>query len=136
MKHLLLSSLAFGLLFCACQSNKKTETQPNLMSDSANKKTELTSTENSQVTIEDKKEESLMKKSDCYTCHTSDTKLIGPSFKEIAERYPAKKNNIETLVDKIINGGSGNWGQVPMQAHSNMSKTDATEIVNYILSLK
>ena len=77
-----------------------------------------------------------MKKSDCYACHTNDAKLIGPSFKEVAQRYPAKNKNIETLVDKIINGGSGVWGQVPMQAHSTMSKSDATEIVNYILSLK
>jgi cytochrome c len=136
MKHLILSSLAFGLLFCACQSNKKTETQPKLTNDSANKKIELVSTEDSHVAAEDVKEVSLMKKGDCYACHTNDAKLIGPSFKEIAQRYPAKNKNIETLVDKIINGGSGVWGQVPMQAHSTMSKSDATEIVNYILSLK
>jgi cytochrome c len=46
------------------------------------------------------------------------------------------KASIQLLADKIINGGSGVWGEVPMQAHSQMSKEDATEMVNFILSLK
>ena len=81
-------------------------------------------------------ENGLMKKSDCYSCHTNDSKLVGPSFKEIAQKYSSSPDNIKLLVDKVINGGSGVWGQVPMQAHSQMSDNEAQEMINYILALK
>ena len=81
-------------------------------------------------------ENGLMKKSDCYSCHTNDNKLVGPSFKEIAQKYSSSPDNIKLLVDKVINGGSGVWGQVPMQAHSQMSDNEAQEMINYILALK
>jgi cytochrome c len=76
-----------------------------------------------------------MEKSDCYTCHSVDTKLIGPSFDEISKKYVNDKESVQKLIDKIINGGSGVWGEVPMQAHSQMSAEDATEMVNFILSM-
>ena len=77
-----------------------------------------------------------MIKSDCYSCHTNDTKLIGPSFNDIAQKYTDTDGNIKLLVDKVINGGSGVWGEVPMQSHSQMSDTEAKEMINYILALK
>ena len=85
---------------------------------------------------EELNEDGLMKKSDCYSCHTTDSKLVGPSFKEIAQKYSASPDNIKILADKVINGGSGVWGQVPMQSHSQMTDTEAKEMINYILALK
>lgn len=78
----------------------------------------------------------LISKSDCLTCHKVDMKVVGPSYKEVAAKYEATGANIEMLALKIISGGSGHWGEVPMQAHPNVSKEDATEMVKYILSLK
>lgn len=77
---------------------------------------------------------SLITASDCVSCHKDSDKLIGPSYKEIAEKYSEK--DIEILASKIIDGGKGVWGEVPMQAHPQVSKEDAKKMVAYILSMK
>jgi cytochrome c len=88
-----------------------------------------------QISVSDfKKGADLINNNDCLACHKFDEKLVGPSYKEIASKYSSK--DIEKLTNTIINGGSGNWGEVPMAAHNNLSKEDATAMVNYILSLK
>jgi cytochrome c len=71
---------------------------------------------------------------DCSGCHSVNERMIGPSYKEIAAKYTDK--DIEMLASKIIEGGSGNWGSVPMQPHSQVSKEDAKKMVQYILSQK
>ena len=78
----------------------------------------------------------LMAQNDCKVCHAISDKLIGPSYQQIAAKYPNTPANISKLAAKIISGGAGNWGQVPMAAHPGISKTDASEIVKYIMSLK
>ena len=80
--------------------------------------------------------EQLIAKSDCIGCHKIDKKLIGPSYLDIAKKYPANDKSISYLSDKIIKGGSGVWGAIPMAPHSTMKKDDAKLIVKYILSLK
>lgn len=77
----------------------------------------------------------IMDQSDCKSCHTVDKKSIGPTYKQIAERYKDDAEAVEQLAGKIIHGGSGVWGDVAMAAHPQLSQEDATEIVNYILSL-
>jgi len=80
--------------------------------------------------------EGLVKKSDCLACHNATKKIVGPAYSSVAAKYEASDANIETLADKIINGGSGVWGAVPMSPHPAVSKADAIEMVKYILSLK
>jgi cytochrome c len=82
------------------------------------------------------KGEELIKKSDCLTCHKVDVKLIGPAYQEVAAKYPATDANIEMLAGKIIKGGGGVWGDIPMPPHPALSTDDAKEMVRYILSLK
>lgn len=76
----------------------------------------------------------LIKGADCLGCHKDDAKLVGPSYQEIAAKYT--EADIDKLADKIIAGGAGNWGQVPMTPHTGMSKENAKKMVEYILSLK
>jgi cytochrome c len=78
----------------------------------------------------------LIANSDCKTCHNTTQKLIGPSYKQIATRYNISAANINKLVNKVINGGAGTWGQIPMTPHPQISKKDAAQMVQYILSLK
>lgn len=80
--------------------------------------------------------EKLIAKSDCIGCHKIDKKLIGPSYLDIANKYPSNDKNISYLSDKIIKGGSGVWGAIPMAAHSTIKKEDAKKMVKYILALK
>lgn len=135
MKPFTLSTFAFAVIFTACQSNNSSENTA--IEFSANEiKPQLTVETKNETSTQKSNAEMLMEKSDCYTCHSVDTKLIGPSFSEISKKYMNNKESVQLLADKIINGGSGVWGEVPMQAHSQMSKEDATEMVNFILSLK
>ena len=68
-------------------------------------------------------------------CHRVDERLIGPSFQEVAAKYSASQNNINLLVNSILAGGDGNWGDLPMSAHPNMSAATARQMVNEILAL-
>jgi cytochrome c len=77
----------------------------------------------------------IMAKSDCNTCHNKDVKTVGPAYIEIARRYENSTQKTDELVEKIIKGGAGNWGDVPMTAHPNLSGEDATAMVSYILGL-
>jgi cytochrome c len=82
-----------------------------------------------------KKGEALISKSDCLACHKVQDKLLGPSYKDVAAKYPNSKANIDKLVDKIKKGGSGVWGPIPMSPHPALSDDDAKAMVQYILSL-
>lgn len=76
----------------------------------------------------------LVEGADCLTCHKTDAKLIGPSYQEVAAKYT--EADVDLLADKIVNGGSGVWGDVPMAAHPGLDKENAKKMVKYILSLK
>ena len=76
----------------------------------------------------------LIEKSDCLTCHKMDVKLVGPSYQEVADKYT--EGDMDMLATKIIEGGKGNWGEIPMSAHAGMSKDNAKKMVAYIMTLK
>jgi cytochrome c len=80
--------------------------------------------------------EKLISKMDCIGCHKLDKKLIGPSYLDIAKKYTLNDKNVNYLSTKIIKGGSGVWGSIPMAAHSTLKKEDAKSMAKYILSLK
>ncbi len=79
--------------------------------------------------------EKLINKSDCVGCHHKLNKIIGPSYVEIAKKYPENEKNVNYLADKIIKGGTGVWGTMPMSAHPNIKKDEAKLMAKYILSL-
>jgi cytochrome c len=81
------------------------------------------------------KGKALMDKSDCNACHAVDNKIVGPAFKDIAKKYKGDKAAVAKLSEKIIKGGAGNWGEIPMAPHPQISTGDAGEMVKYILSL-
>ncbi len=80
--------------------------------------------------------ELLIVKSDCIGCHHKENKIIGPSYLEVAEKYPATEENIQQLAKHIIEGSKGVWGNIPMTPHPKLSEQDAKSMVTYILSLK
>lgn len=79
--------------------------------------------------------EQLVKASDCKTCHAADQKIIGPSHMDVAKKYDFTEANVKLLAAKIINGGSGVWGDIPMTAHVGLSQADAEKMARYVLSL-
>lgn len=79
--------------------------------------------------------ESILSGSDCAACHKTDEKSIGPSYVEVSERYKNSPGAEAYLMDKIINGGSGAWGDVAMSAHPDMNPSDVRKIVQWIQGL-
>jgi len=72
---------------------------------------------------------------DCKSCHSLDKESVGPTYLAIAERYSDRRQSEKSLIDKVINGGSGNWGERAMSPHPELSVDEAADMVNYILSL-
>ena len=78
----------------------------------------------------------LAQKKNCMACHTVDKKLVGPGFKEVAAKYAGQKDAVDKLSQKVIKGGSGVWGAVPMPANPQVSEAEAKTLVTWILGLK
>ncbi len=78
----------------------------------------------------------LVGKSDCLTCHKVDEKNIGPAYREVAAKYENNDENVKMLAGKIIKGGSGVWGAIPMTPHPTLSQEDAEALAKYVLLLK
>jgi cytochrome c len=70
----------------------------------------------------------------CLICHNVDNKVVGPAFKAVAEKYRGQ-DAATNLVQKVINGGAGQWGRVPMPPHPNVPPEEVKSIVNWILGL-
>ena len=73
---------------------------------------------------------------DCKSCHKEDGNSIGPSFLRVSEKYAHNRKASDYLSQKIMNGGSGVWGDVSMSAHPDLPQKDMKDIIQYILSLK
>lgn len=78
----------------------------------------------------------LISYSDCNECHKEESDATGPSFQDIAKRYPSRQVYIDLLARKIISGGSGVWGYPVMRAHPNLTLEDSQAMVAFILSLE
>jgi cytochrome c len=78
----------------------------------------------------------LLAKSDCLTCHKVDEKIVGPTYRDVANKYENTSDNIKMLAGKIIKGGTGVWGAEIMTPHPTVSQEDAEAMVKYILLLK
>jgi cytochrome c len=83
-----------------------------------------------------KSAEALAQQSGCLACHTVDKKLVGPSYREIAERYRKDKGAEANLVKKVKEGGKGVWGDIPMTPNAHVKDQDIKTIVQWVLSIK
>lgn len=77
----------------------------------------------------------LLQKAGCIACHSTDKKILGPSFKDISAKYKGK-NMEAALIKKVKDGGSGAWGPMPMPPNSGkLSDDEFKQVVGWILSL-
>jgi cytochrome c len=77
----------------------------------------------------------LAAKKNCLACHAIDKKVLGPSYKEVAAKYAGQKDAVAKLSDKVIKGGAGVWGPVPMPANA-ITADEAKTLVTWILAQK
>lgn len=135
--------LSICAVIAACGGGNNSESSDNTASgdqstetmSEAPETTETTSSDQSAAVGSDKGKE-LIAQSDCLTCHKEHDKLVGPPYADVAKKYEATDDNIDHLATKIIEGGKGVWGEIPMTPHASLSREDAKEMVKYILSIK
>jgi len=76
----------------------------------------------------------LARAKNCMSCHAVERKVLGPSFKDIAAKYKATQGAQDLLAGKIIKGGVGVWGQLPMPANTQVNEADAKKLAAWVLS--
>jgi cytochrome c len=124
-KYVVFAALCTAMV--ACNSSDGTKSGEQKPAESAN---------NTAATAANDKALEMIGSLDCTTCHKISEKNIGPAYTDVAKKYEATEENINMLAEKVIKGGSGNWGTVPMTPHPALSADSAKEMVKYILSLK
>jgi cytochrome c len=115
-----------GTFLVACGGAQKTQ--------ESTTETATTNANSSETVLSKGKQ--LISASDCLGCHKEQEKMIGPSYADVAKKYENKPENVTMLAGKIINGGKGVWGEIPMTAHPQINQQDAEEMVKYIFTLK
>lgn len=81
-------------------------------------------------------DQALATAKNCMACHAVDKKLVGPSYKEVAAKYAGQKDAVDKLAAKIMKGGSGVWGPVPMPANAQVNEADAKKLAAWVLTQK
>jgi len=81
-------------------------------------------------------DQALATAKNCMTCHAVEKKVVGPSYKEVAAKYANQKDAVDKLAGKILKGGSGVFGVVPMPANTQVSEAEAKKLAAWVLSLK
>jgi cytochrome c len=79
--------------------------------------------------------DALYKTKGCTVCHAVDSKLVGPSYKDVAAKYAGQADAVDVLATKIKNGGSGNWGQIPMPPNA-VTEEEAKALAKWVLEQK
>ena len=78
----------------------------------------------------------LAKSKNCLACHAVSTKLVGPAYKDVAAKYAGQKDAEGKLVQKVMKGGSGTWGAIPMPANPQVTEAEAHTLVKWVLAQK
>ena len=78
----------------------------------------------------------LARAKNCMACHSVQNKVVGPAYKDVAAKYAGQNGAEAKLVQKVMKGGSGTWGPVPMPANTQVSEAEAHTLVKWVLSQK
>lgn len=81
-------------------------------------------------------DQALATAKNCMTCHAIEKKVVGPGYKEVAARYAGQKDAVDKLAVKILKGGAGSFGVVPMPANTQVNEAEARKLAAWVLSLK
>jgi len=81
-------------------------------------------------------DQALATAKNCMACHAVDKKVVGPAYKDVAAKYKGDKGAVDKLAAKIIKGGSGVWGAVPMPANTQVNDAEAKKLAAWVLSIK
>lgn len=133
MKKLVLMGMLASFVAVSCSKKEETSTESQPESNVMLKEPESSEASTVALTPEEQGKQ-LVESADCLTCHKIDSKLIGPPYRDVAAKYT--EADIDHLATKIIEGGKGVWGEVPMSPHPGLSPENAKLMVRFVLSQK
>ena len=135
MKKLVLATMMASLFVLSCEK-KPTESAADIANREANNKaaSETTTAAPAAALTPVEEGQKLVEGTDCLSCHKIDSKLVGPSYQDVAAKYTDA--DLDYLAKKIIEGGTGVWGEIPMTPHAGLSQENAKLMVKYILAQK
>lgn len=81
-------------------------------------------------------DQALVNAKGCMACHAMDKKVVGPAYKDVAAKYAGQKDAVDKLALKIIKGGAGVWGPVPMPANPQVNDAEAKKLASWVLVQK
>lgn len=81
-------------------------------------------------------DQALASAKNCLSCHAVDKKLVGPAYKDVAAKYATDKTALAKLVGKVMQGGAGVWGTMPMPANPQVTEAEAKQLVTWVLAQK
>jgi cytochrome c len=130
-KIFIVSFFAVSVIACNSGDNKSENKDAASTEEKKESATDLSSNPDYQAGL------AVIGKSDCLTCHKVDEKIQGPSYRDVANKYAGYPDTIVThLAKKVIEGGVGVWGEVPMIPHPALTQEEAEAAVKYVLLLK
>jgi len=129
-KYFISALLIGGIVACGTNSNNNNANSDTAAASTAPASNDISSNPDYQKGL------ALIAANDCLTCHKVDEKVTGPAYRDVANKYDNTDANVKMLANKVIKGGSGNWGTVPMTPHPALSEADAEQMVKYVLLLR
>jgi cytochrome c len=81
-------------------------------------------------------DEKLAGTKNCLGCHSVNTQVVGPAFKQVAKKYAGNKEAVDMLAAKVRAGGGGVWGSNPMPANPQVNEAESKKLATWILGLK
>lgn len=88
------------------------------------------------ASVEGRADEQLAKSKNCLACHAINNKIVGPAYKDVANKYAGQTDAADKLAEKVMKGGGGVWGQMAMPPNPQVSAEEAKQLVQWILSLR
>ena len=80
-------------------------------------------------------DQALATSKNCMACHAIDKKLVGPAYKDVAKKYAGQKDAADKLAAKIMKGGSGVWGVIPMPTNTQVNEAEAKKLAAWVLAI-
>ena len=81
-------------------------------------------------------DQALATAKNCMACHAVDKKVVGPGYREVAAKYAGQKDAVDKLAGKILKGGAGVFGVVPMPANTQVNEAEAKTLAAWVLSFR
>ncbi|MGI4982081.1 MAG: c-type cytochrome [Janthinobacterium lividum] len=94
----------------------------------------LTMSIQAQAAVDAARAMALAGRNACMGCHAVSRKLVGPSYNDVTARYKNDPAAVSKLTTKVLKGGAGAWGMIPMPSHPGMSQADAQTVVEWIMA--